>query len=111
MHVIHCSLRSSSSSAFPSIHYGLILTALDPLQNLRHAPHRKRVRQTGSNNVAPETIESFLVVVLLKVATLHQKQSVYAENRAQSGERASVRRMNILVFVERGELLMRGIGQ
>src|SRR5215211_3782189 len=54
-----CTLRCS--------HERFVLATLDPLQDFRHAPDRKRMAQPGGDHVRPETIQRFLVVVLLEV--------------------------------------------
>src|SRR6185369_15038885 len=62
-----------SGGAFGRRDQCFVLAALYPLQYLRHAPDWKRVTQPGSNRVGPEAIQSFLVVVFLKVACLCEK--------------------------------------
>ena len=59
--------------AFGRVHESFVLTAFDPLKDLRNAPDRERMRQSGRDHVGPETIEGLLVVVLLKVTRLGEK--------------------------------------
>src|SRR4029450_11555932 len=67
------SMSVSGCSAFRSIHQRFVLATFYPLQYLRHAPNRKRMRQARPDHICPEPVQRLLVVVLLKVACLREK--------------------------------------
>jgi len=54
-------------------HYFGVLAAFDPFNDLRDAPDREGMREAGVNDICPEFIELFGVVILLKFASLFEE--------------------------------------
>ena len=55
------------------LHYFCVLAAFNPFNDLGNAPDRERMREARVDDVCPELVELFRVVVLLEFASLFEE--------------------------------------